>query len=90
LTIWYQHGYPPDALAIWVERIRTSGCKRVWVHFNNDREGHAIRNAKELTRELKCAFAGMALVYFSVPLSFFSCFTSTRMIERVASDDYVV
>jgi uncharacterized protein YecE (DUF72 family) len=59
LTKWYRHDYPPDALAIWVERIQSSGCKRVWAYFNNDREGYAIPNAKELTKQLKRAFGGV-------------------------------
>jgi uncharacterized protein YecE (DUF72 family) len=29
LTSWYRHDYSPDELAVWVERILTSGCKRL-------------------------------------------------------------
>ena len=29
------------------------GAKRVWAYFNNDREGYAIKNARELLRQLK-------------------------------------
>jgi uncharacterized protein YecE (DUF72 family) len=36
-----------------VRRIRESGAKRVWTYFNNDREGYAIKNARELIRQLK-------------------------------------
>lgn len=58
LTNWYRHDYSPEVLAIWVERIKASGCKRVWAYFNNDREANAIKNAKELTKQLKRAFRG--------------------------------
>jgi uncharacterized protein YecE (DUF72 family) len=56
LTKWYRHNYTKEALAVWVERIRASGCQRVWAYFNNDREAHAIKNAKEFTKQLKRAF----------------------------------
>jgi uncharacterized protein YecE (DUF72 family) len=42
---WYRHNYSAAELAIWTDRIRKSGAKRVWAYFNNDREGHAIENA---------------------------------------------
>ena len=58
LTKWYRHDYPPEALAVWSGRIRDSGCKRVWAYFNNDYEAHAIKNARELIRQLKDAFDG--------------------------------
>jgi len=45
---WYRHDYSDDELAIWAERIRESGAKNVWVYFNNDRDGHSIKNAKML------------------------------------------
>ena len=35
-------------LEAWARRIRASGAKRVWSYFNNDREGYAIKNAREL------------------------------------------
>ncbi|HEX8371217.1 MAG TPA: DUF72 domain-containing protein [Chthoniobacterales bacterium] len=49
---WYRHDYSNEELAVWAQRIRESGAKRVWVYFNNDRNGHAIRNAQELRRQL--------------------------------------
>jgi uncharacterized protein YecE (DUF72 family) len=58
LTRWYRHDYSPEALAVWADRIRNSGCKRVWAYFNNDYETHAIKNAKELIRQLKDIFSG--------------------------------
>jgi uncharacterized protein YecE (DUF72 family) len=56
LTKWYRHDYTPEALAIWVERIQSAGCRRVWAYFNNDRDAYAIKNAKELTKQLRKAF----------------------------------
>jgi uncharacterized protein YecE (DUF72 family) len=52
-TRWYRHDYTKDELAVWVARIRSSGASRVWAYFNNDREGYAIKNARELIRQLK-------------------------------------
>jgi uncharacterized protein YecE (DUF72 family) len=52
-TRWYRHDYTKEELAVWVRRIRESGAKRVWAYFNNDREGYAIKNARELLRQLK-------------------------------------
>ena len=50
---WYRHDYSDEELAVWAERIRESGAKRVWAYFNNDRECYAIKNARELIRQLK-------------------------------------
>ncbi|MBA3648984.1 MAG: DUF72 domain-containing protein [Chitinophagales bacterium] len=50
---WYRHDYTQQELAEWVQRIVASKAMRVWVYFNNDRDGYAIKNAKELTRQLK-------------------------------------
>lgn len=52
---WYRHDYSDEELAVWAERIRASGAKRVWAYFNNDRECHAIKNAKALRRQLEAA-----------------------------------
>lgn len=52
---WYRHDYSKQELAVWAERIRASGAKRVWAYFNNDRDGYAIKNARELIRQLKAA-----------------------------------
>ncbi|UVC10477.1 DUF72 domain-containing protein [Rhizobium sp. TH2] len=46
---WYRHDYTEGELQVWADRIRESGAKTVWVYFNNDRDGFAIRNAKMLT-----------------------------------------
>ena len=37
---------------MWTDRIAASRAKRVWAYFNNDREGYAIKNARELLRQL--------------------------------------
>ena len=50
---WYRHDYTKAELGEWVERIRRSQAKRVWVYFNNDNDGYAIRNARELKRMLQ-------------------------------------
>lgn len=52
-TKWYRHDYTNEELACWVERIKASGCKRVWAYFNNDRDANALRNARELARQLQ-------------------------------------
>jgi uncharacterized protein YecE (DUF72 family) len=48
---WYRHDYSVEELAIWAERIKASDARQAWMYFNNDRDGYAIKNAKEL-REL--------------------------------------
>ncbi|MGB8190293.1 MAG: DUF72 domain-containing protein [Chitinophagaceae bacterium] len=50
---WYRHNYTKEELEVWVQRVRASKAKRVWAYFNNDREGYAIKNAKEFLRLLK-------------------------------------
>lgn len=50
---WYRHDYSKEELAVWADRICKSGAKRVWAYFNNDRDCHAIKNARELIRQLK-------------------------------------
>jgi len=49
---WYRHDYTRDELRVWTDRVRASGVKRVWAYFNNDRECYAIKNARELMRQL--------------------------------------
>jgi len=39
-------------LRVWTDRVRASGVKRVWAYFNNDRDCYAIKNARELMRQL--------------------------------------
>jgi uncharacterized protein YecE (DUF72 family) len=52
-TRWYLHDYSREELATWVERIRASGAEEVWVYFNNDRQGYAVKNALMLRRMLR-------------------------------------
>jgi len=47
--VWYRHDYSAEELAVWARRIADAGAKRVWAYFNNDYDGHAIKNAKMLT-----------------------------------------
>ena len=54
-TRWYRHDYSDDELRAWAEKIRDSGAKRAWIYFDNDRDAHAIKNAKTLRRMLKGA-----------------------------------
>ncbi|WP_245459838.1 DUF72 domain-containing protein [Rhizobium leguminosarum] len=46
---WYRHDYSDAELLVWVERIRQSRAKTVWAYFNNDRDGHSIKNANRLS-----------------------------------------
>lgn len=50
---WYLHDYSDDELAVWAGKIRDSGAKRVWVYFNNDYHGYAIKNAQRLREMLE-------------------------------------
>ncbi len=50
---WYRHDYTKAELAVWAERILASGAARVWAYFNNDRDGYAVKNARELLRQLR-------------------------------------
>jgi len=50
---WYRHDYNRGELAVWVQRIQDSGARTVWAYFNNDRDGYAIKNARELSRLLR-------------------------------------
>ncbi len=50
---WYRHDYTKAELAAWAARIRASGATRLWAYFNNDRDGYAIKNARELLRQLR-------------------------------------
>jgi uncharacterized protein YecE (DUF72 family) len=52
-TQWYRHDYTDDELIVWADRIKRSGAKTVWAYFNNDRDGHSIKNAKRLLELLE-------------------------------------
>jgi uncharacterized protein YecE (DUF72 family) len=49
---WYRHDYSTVELAMWAKRIDDSAAKTVWAYFNNDLDGHAIKNARALARLL--------------------------------------
>jgi uncharacterized protein YecE (DUF72 family) len=59
ITKWYRHDYSAEELAVWVRRIHAKGCNRVWAYFNNDRDAHATKNAKEFLRQLRAATPGV-------------------------------
>jgi uncharacterized protein YecE (DUF72 family) len=50
---WYRHDYSKEEIAEWARRIHDSGASHVWAYFNNDNDGHAIKNARELLKRLK-------------------------------------
>jgi uncharacterized protein YecE (DUF72 family) len=52
-TQWYRHNYSRDELVAWAEKIKESGALNVYAYFNNDRDGHAIKNARSLLRLLQ-------------------------------------
>jgi uncharacterized protein YecE (DUF72 family) len=45
---WYRHDYSAEELTDWARRIRAVKAKRVWIYFNNDHDGYAIKNATML------------------------------------------
>jgi uncharacterized protein YecE (DUF72 family) len=45
---WYRHDYSLEELTLWAERIRDCGARQSWIYFNNDRDGYAIKNTKQL------------------------------------------
>jgi len=49
---WYRHDYSSVELAVWAKRVEESGARTVWVYFNNDRDGYAIKNARVFSRLL--------------------------------------
>jgi len=49
----YQGGYPIRALKRWADWISTQSKKRdVYIYFNNDAEGHAVKDAAKLKKLL--------------------------------------
>jgi uncharacterized protein YecE (DUF72 family) len=54
---WYRHDYSKSELAMWVDRIKTSGAKRAWIYFNNDNDANAPKNATTLRPMLVRAVA---------------------------------
>ncbi len=49
---WYRHDYSDEELSDWARRIRDVDAKRVWIYFNNDFNGYAIKNATTLAEIL--------------------------------------
>jgi len=49
---WYRHDYSAAELADWARRIEQANARRVWVYFNNDHDGYAIKNATMLAQML--------------------------------------
>ena len=49
---WYRHDYSVEELTVWARRINEARAKRVWVYFNNDFDGYAIKNAAMLSHIL--------------------------------------
>lgn len=52
-TRWYRHDYAPAELEAWARRIAASGAREVWIYFNNDHHGFAVKNALQLRRILR-------------------------------------
>ncbi len=50
---WYRHDYTKEELAEWARRISESDARRAWMYFNNDNEGYAVRNARQMAAILK-------------------------------------
>jgi uncharacterized protein YecE (DUF72 family) len=49
----YRHNYSRQELNEWASKIRSSKAKRIWIYFNNDNEGYAVKNARSLSKILK-------------------------------------
>ena len=49
---WYRHDYSHEELTDWARRIREAHAERVWIYFNNDFNGYAIKNATMLAEIL--------------------------------------
>lgn len=50
---WYRHDYTKEELTVWATRIHACKPRHAWIYFNNDRDGYAIKNARQLLRLLK-------------------------------------
>ena len=55
VTQWYRHDYSDAELVVWADRIKGCGAKTVWIYFNNDRDGHSIKNARRLSELIAAA-----------------------------------
>ena len=54
---WYRHDYTDTELSEWARKIIESGAREAWIYFDNDRNGFAIKNARELILKLREAGA---------------------------------
>lgn len=52
---WYRYDYSYEELTDWARRIRDVQAERVWIYFNNDFDGYAIKNATMLAHLLSAA-----------------------------------
>jgi uncharacterized protein YecE (DUF72 family) len=50
---WYGHVYSNEEMGAWAAKIRDSGAREAWIYFDNDRDAFAIKNARELIRQLR-------------------------------------
>ncbi|MDB5490154.1 MAG: hypothetical protein JWO78_3 [Micavibrio sp.] len=53
---WYRYNYSRVELTEWAKKAKACGAKRIWAYFNNDMEGHAIKNAKTFSALLRKEF----------------------------------
>jgi uncharacterized protein YecE (DUF72 family) len=56
---WYRHEYSREEIMAWAEKIAGSGAQEAWIYFDNDRQGFAIKNAREL--RVACRTLGLAV-----------------------------
>lgn len=52
-TRWYLHDYSDEELRRWCTRLINAKPQEVWIYFNNDRKGFAVKNALRLRRMLR-------------------------------------
>lgn len=52
VDLWYRHDYSHEELTDWARHIRKARAKRVWIYFNNDFGGYAVKNATMLAEIL--------------------------------------
>lgn len=49
---WYRHDYSEAELSDWARRIQDARPGRIWIYFNNDFDGYAVKNATMMSRLL--------------------------------------
>ncbi len=50
---WYRHDYTSQELDEWAHKIAESGAREAWIYLDNDLEGYAIKNARELIAQCR-------------------------------------